>query len=60
MRKHRSKNRTKTKNKNKELLYFGCMYVKKVGKIHTFSATSGAQNYCMRESANYGVQINML
>ena len=36
------------------------MVVKKVRKIHTFSATSGAQNYCWRERANYGVQINSL
>ena len=32
--------------------------VKKVRKIHTFSATSRAPDYYLRENANYGVQIN--
>ena len=32
---------------------------KKVRKIHTFSATSRAPDYCLTENANYGVQINV-
>ena len=32
--------------------------VKKVHKIHTFSATLRATDYCLSENANYGVQIN--
>ena len=50
MREHKSKSRTKTKS-------YSTLVVKKVRKIHTFIATSRARHYCLRENANYGVEI---